>query len=74
MGQPETNPRAPGKETLMLWNVAVLLIFLWLLGFVNHYTMGGFIHILPVIAVFSVLVGILQSRRITQPSEDRKTE
>ena len=58
----------------MLWNAAVILIFLWLLGFVNHYTMGGLIHILPVIAVFAVLVNILQSRRITQPSEDGKRE
>jgi hypothetical protein len=58
----------------MLWNVAVILIFLWLLGVVNHYTMGGLIHILPVIAVFAVLVSIMQSRRITQPSEDHKTE
>ena len=58
----------------MLWNAAVILIFLWLLGFVNHYTMGGLIHILPVIAVFAVLVSILQSRRIVQPSEDSGTE
>jgi hypothetical protein len=58
----------------MLWNAAVILIFLWLLGFANHYTIGGFIHILPVIAVFTVLAGVLQSRRISQPSEDHKTE
>jgi hypothetical protein len=58
----------------MLWNAAVILIFLWLLGFVNHYTIGGLIHILPVIAVFAVLVSILQSRRIVQPSEDSGTE
>ena len=58
----------------MLWNVVVILIFLWLLGYVNNCTMGGFIHILPVIAVCAVLVGILQSRRIAQPSEDSRTE
>ena len=58
----------------MLWNVAVILIFLWLLGVVNHYTMGGLIHILPVIAVSAVLVSIIQSRRIIQPSEDHKTD
>jgi uncharacterized membrane protein len=58
----------------MFWNVAVILIFLWSLGFANHYTMGGFIHILPVIAVFAALAGVLQSRRISQPSEDHKTE
>jgi hypothetical protein len=58
----------------MLWNIAVVLVSLWLLGYVNHFTMGGSIHILPVIAFFAVLVGILQSRRITQPLEDQKAE
>ena len=58
----------------MSWNIAVVLVSLWLLGYVNHYTMGGFIHILPVIAICAVLVDILQSRRIAQPSEDSGTE
>ena len=58
----------------MLWNITLVLVSLWLLGCVNHYTMGGFIHILPVIAICAVLVGILQSRRIAQPSEDSRTE
>jgi len=49
----------------MLWTIAVILIILWLLGFVSSYTMGGFIHILLVIAVIVVLVRIIQGRRIT---------
>ena len=49
----------------MLWTVAVILVILWLLGFVSSYTMGGFIHILLVIAVIVVLVRVIQGRRIT---------
>lgn len=48
----------------MLGTIAVILIVLWLLGFVTSYTMGGFIHILLVIAVIMVLVSIIQGRRI----------
>lgn len=44
----------------MLWTIAVLLIVLWLLGLVSSHTMGGFIHILLVIAVVMVLVRIIQ--------------
>ena len=47
----------------MLWTVAVILIILWLLGLVTSYTMGGFIHILLVIAVVVVLLNIIQGRR-----------
>lgn len=47
----------------MLWTIAVILLILWLLGFVSSYTMGGFIHILLVIAVIVVLVNIIQGRR-----------
>jgi hypothetical protein len=49
----------------MLWTIAVILIIMWLLGLVSSYTMGGFIHILLVIAVIVVLVNIIQGRRIT---------
>lgn len=49
----------------MLWTIAVILIILWALGLVSSYTMGGFIHILLVIAVIVVLVSIIQGRRIT---------
>ncbi|MDP1991715.1 MAG: lmo0937 family membrane protein [Syntrophales bacterium] len=47
----------------MLWTIAVILIILWALGLVSSYTMGGFIHILLVIAVIVVLLNIIQGRR-----------
>ncbi|MCX7054384.1 MAG: lmo0937 family membrane protein [Proteobacteria bacterium] len=47
----------------MLWTVAVILIILWLLGLVTSYTMGGFIHILLVIAIVVVLLNVIQGRR-----------
>ena len=49
----------------MLWTIAVILAILWLLGLVSSYTMGGFIHLLLVLAVVVVLVGIIQGRRLT---------
>jgi hypothetical protein len=48
----------------MLWTIAVVLLILWLLGFVSSYTMGGFIHILLVIAIVVVLVRIIQGRKV----------
>ena len=47
----------------MLWTIAIILLVLWLLGLVSSYTMGGFVHILLVIAVVVVLVRIIQGRR-----------
>lgn len=48
----------------MLWTICVVLIVLWLLGMVTAYTMGGLIHILLVIAIITVLVRIIQGRRV----------
>jgi hypothetical protein len=48
----------------MLWTIAVILIILWLLGLVSSYTMGGFIHILLVIAIVVVLIRVIQGRNI----------
>lgn len=48
----------------MLWTIAVILVVLWLLGLVTSYTMGGFIHVLIVLAVVAVLVRLIQGRRI----------
>lgn len=46
----------------MLWTIAVLLLILWLLGMVSSYTLGGFIHILLVLAVVAVLIRLIQGR------------
>lgn len=48
----------------MLWTIAVVLIILWLLGLVTSYTMGGFIHVLLVIAIIVVLIRLIQGRRV----------
>lgn len=56
--------KPPGKENYMLWTVAVILIVLWVLGLVSSYTMGGFIHVLLVIAIIVVLLNVIQGRRI----------
>jgi hypothetical protein len=47
----------------MLWTIAVILLVLWLLGLVTSYTMGGFIHILLVIAIVVLLVRIISGNR-----------
>ena len=47
----------------MLWTIAVVLLVLWALGLVSSYTMGGFIHILLVVAVVMVLVNLIGGRR-----------
>lgn len=47
----------------MLYTLAVILIILWLLGFVSSYTMGGFIHVLLVIAIVMVLVRIISGKK-----------
>jgi Family of unknown function (DUF5670) len=48
----------------MLYFIAVVLIALWLLGLVSSYTMGGFIHILLVIAIVVVLIRLIQGRNV----------
>ncbi|SFH26035.1 hypothetical protein SAMN05216299_10482 [Nitrosospira sp. Nsp14] len=47
----------------MLYTIAVILIVLWLLGLVSSYTIGGFIHVLLVIAIVMVLLRIISGRR-----------
>jgi Family of unknown function (DUF5670) len=46
----------------MLWTIFVLLLVLWLLGMVSSYTLGGFIHILLVLAIVVVLIRVIQGR------------
>jgi hypothetical protein len=48
----------------MLWTICVILLVLWLLGLVSGYTVGGFIHVLLVIAVIVVVVRLIQGRRV----------
>jgi hypothetical protein len=47
----------------MLWTIAVILVVLWLVGLVSSYTLGGFIHILLVIAVVIIILNLIQGRR-----------
>jgi hypothetical protein len=49
----------------MLWTIFVILLVLWLLGMVTSYTMGGFIHILLIVALAIVLIRVIQGRRPT---------
>ncbi|MGA2245970.1 MAG: lmo0937 family membrane protein [Verrucomicrobiota bacterium] len=48
----------------MLYTLAVILIIAWLLGFISDFTMGGFIHILLVVAIVLILVRVIQGRRV----------
>jgi hypothetical protein len=48
----------------MLWTIALILIVLWVLGLVSSYTMGGFIHVLLVIAIAVFLINVIQGRRV----------
>ncbi len=48
----------------MLYTLALILIIAWLLGLVSSYTMGGFIHILLVVAIIAVLIRLIQGKRI----------
>jgi len=47
----------------MLWTIVVILLVLWLLGLVSSYTLGGFIHLLLVLAIVIVVINLIQGRR-----------
>jgi hypothetical protein len=47
----------------MLWTIFVILLILWLLGLVSSYTLGGYIHILLVLAIVVLLIRVIQGRR-----------
>ena len=49
----------------MLWTIVVILMVMWLLGMVSAYTMGGFIHILLILAVVGVAIQLINGRRLT---------
>ena len=48
----------------MLWTIAILLLILWALGLVSAYTLGGYIHILLVLAVLVIIIRVIQGRRV----------
>jgi uncharacterized protein DUF5670 len=48
----------------MLETIAIILIILWLLGFISSYTMGGFIHVLLVLAIIAVLLRLIRGRQL----------
>ena len=50
----------------MLETIFVILLVLWLLGVVTSYTLGGFIHLLLVLAIVTILIRVIQGRRILQ--------
>jgi hypothetical protein len=47
----------------MLWTLFVILLIMWLVGMVSSYTLGGFIHILLILAIATVLINVIQGRR-----------
>jgi hypothetical protein len=51
------------REKSMLWTIFIILLVMWMLGLVTSYTMGGFIHILLVVAVAVLLIQVLTGRR-----------
>ena len=53
----------PRKDINVLYTIAVVLIILWLLGLVSSYTMGGFIHILLVLAIIVILYNVISGRK-----------
>jgi uncharacterized protein DUF5670 len=55
--------RTSTERNAMLWTIFVILLVLWLLGLVSSYTLGGFIHILLVIAVVVLIINLIQGRR-----------
>ena len=52
------------KAFTMLWTIFLVLIVLWMLGVVSSYTLGGFIHVLLVLAVIALLIQLIQGRRV----------
>lgn len=57
-------PWRRGKVATMLWTIFVILLVLWLLGMVSSYTLGGFIHILLIVALVVLLLRIISGRRV----------
>jgi hypothetical protein len=62
-GAKTRQPANQSKEIFMLYTIAAILLILWLLGLVSSYTMGGFIHVLLVVAIVMVLINLISGRR-----------
>ena len=62
-GWRESAPASQPKENFMLYTIAMVLLILWLLGLVTGATMGGFIHVLLVIAIVVVLLRVISGRK-----------
>jgi Family of unknown function (DUF5670) len=62
-GAKARQPADQPKENDMLYTIAFVLLILWLLGLISSYTMGGFIHVLLVIAVVMILVNLISGRK-----------
>ncbi|MGD0824691.1 MAG: lmo0937 family membrane protein [Terriglobales bacterium] len=54
---------SPRRESSMLWTIFIMLLILWLLGLISSYTLGGYIHLLLVVAVVILVVNLLTGRR-----------
>ncbi len=54
---------APKEEQSRLWTISVILLILWLVGLVSSYTLGGFIHLLLVLAVVVLIINLISGRR-----------
>ena len=63
-GPPPSRSRAARWRIHMLYTIAVILLVVWLLGFVGLYTIGSFVHVLLVAAIVLFLVGLLRGRRV----------
>ncbi len=48
----------------MLWTIAIIMLILWLLGLITAHTMGGFVHILLILALVVILIRFIQGRRV----------
>jgi Family of unknown function (DUF5670) len=63
LGQPTTGTPNKDKVHIMLYTIAVVLLILWVLGLVTSFTLGGFVHVLLVVAVVMILINLISGRR-----------
>jgi hypothetical protein len=66
-----TDPLRKQTEATMLWTLTVLLLLLWVVGLLTAHTLGGFIHILLVLALIVLVARMIQGRRVKRVSNPR---